>query len=152
MTNKGHAERSEKLRGIRVGRGRSRRWCRLHRSRRALLGSDTDAEMSVDEVTRAGAPACDYLLTVDMEGDGPVRGYRFANWELGYRPMSISCRHGNAARWRAGGKARSCCGAPLKEQRDDPTPPIAVPPSSLRSRSEAARKQSYSVFAATPPT
>src|SRR3954471_22595456 len=48
-----------------------------------LLGKRFDAEMFLDEVLRAGAHACDYLLTVDMEME-PVPGYRFANWELGY--------------------------------------------------------------------
>src|SRR5688500_14918939 len=48
-----------------------------------LMGKRYDAEMFVDSVARDGAHGCDYLLTTDMEMD-PVRGYRFANWELGY--------------------------------------------------------------------
>ena len=48
-----------------------------------LLGKRYDAEMFLEDVLRAGAHACDYLLTVDMEMD-PVPGYRFANWQLGY--------------------------------------------------------------------
>ena len=48
-----------------------------------LLGKRFDAEMFVDDITRDGAHACNYLITTDMEMD-PVRGYRYANWELGY--------------------------------------------------------------------
>jgi glutamine synthetase len=48
-----------------------------------LLGKRFDAEMFIEDVTRDGAHACNYLITTDMEMD-PVRGYRFANWELGY--------------------------------------------------------------------
>ena len=48
-----------------------------------LMGKRYDAEMFVDSIAEDGAHGCDYLLTTDMEMD-PVRGYRFANWELGY--------------------------------------------------------------------
>jgi glutamine synthetase len=48
-----------------------------------LLGKRFDAEMFVDSIAEGGAHGCDYLLTTDMEME-PVRGYRFANWELGY--------------------------------------------------------------------
>jgi glutamine synthetase len=48
-----------------------------------LLGKRFDADMFVEEIASGGAHACDYLLTTDM-GMEPVRGYRFANWELGY--------------------------------------------------------------------
>jgi glutamine synthetase len=48
-----------------------------------LLGKRYDAEMFVQEIAKTGAHACNYLLTVDMEME-PVRGYKFANWELGY--------------------------------------------------------------------
>ena len=53
-----------------------------------LIGKRFDAEMFVDEVSNAGAHACDYLLTVDMEME-PVPGYRFANWELGYGDVHL---------------------------------------------------------------
>src|SRR5712692_9332655 len=62
-----------------------------------LLGKRFDAEMFVEEISRDGAHACDYLLTVDMEMD-PVPGYRFASWELGYGDFHLvqigraSCR------------------------------------------------------------
>ena len=48
-----------------------------------LLGKRFDADMFIEDITRGGAHACNYLLTVDMEMD-PVPGYRYANWELGY--------------------------------------------------------------------
>jgi len=48
-----------------------------------LLGKRFDAGFFVDDAQQAGAHACDYLLTVDMEME-PVPGYRYANWELGY--------------------------------------------------------------------
>jgi glutamine synthetase len=48
-----------------------------------LMGKRYDAGMFLEQVTRDGAHGCDYLLTTDMEME-PVRGYRFANWELGY--------------------------------------------------------------------
>jgi glutamine synthetase len=48
-----------------------------------LMGKRYDADMFVDSIAEHGAHGCDYLLTTDMEME-PVRGYRFANWELGY--------------------------------------------------------------------
>ncbi len=48
-----------------------------------LMGKRYDAEMFVESVADHGAHGCNYLLTTDMEME-PVRGYRFANWELGY--------------------------------------------------------------------
>jgi glutamine synthetase len=53
-----------------------------------LLGKRYDAEMFLEEATRGGVHACDYLLTVDMEME-PVPGYRFANWELGYGDFQL---------------------------------------------------------------
>src|SRR4029453_3752786 len=47
-----------------------------------LMGKRYDAEMFVESIADDGAHGCNYLLTTDMEMD-PVRGYRFANWELG---------------------------------------------------------------------
>ncbi|MCK5921407.1 MAG: glutamine synthetase, partial [Methylococcales bacterium] len=47
-----------------------------------LLGKRFDAEFFVESID-AGTHACNYLLTVDIEME-PVRGYKFANWELGY--------------------------------------------------------------------
>ena len=48
-----------------------------------LMGKRFDAEMFVEDISKHGGHACDYLLTVDMEME-PVPGYKFANWELGY--------------------------------------------------------------------
>jgi glutamine synthetase len=48
-----------------------------------LTGKRYDAEMFLDDTISHGAHGCDYLLTTDMEME-PVRGYKFANWELGY--------------------------------------------------------------------
>ncbi len=48
-----------------------------------LLGKRFDAEMFVEDITKGGAHACNYLITVDMEME-PVPGYKYANWELGY--------------------------------------------------------------------
>src|SRR4030095_12129050 len=48
-----------------------------------LMGKRYDAQVFVGSIAKDGAHACDYLLTTDMEM-APVRGYRFANWELGY--------------------------------------------------------------------
>ncbi len=48
-----------------------------------FMGKRFDAEFFLESVTREGAHACDYLLTVDMEME-PIPGYELANWELGY--------------------------------------------------------------------
>ncbi len=48
-----------------------------------LMGKRLDADFFLEEVSKGGAHACDYLLTVDMEME-PVPGYRLANWEKGY--------------------------------------------------------------------
>ncbi len=48
-----------------------------------LVGKRFDADFFVESVYKSGTHGCDYLLTTDMEME-PVRGYDFANWELGY--------------------------------------------------------------------
>jgi glutamine synthetase len=48
-----------------------------------LMGKRFDARFFVDHVVREGSHGCNYLLTVDIEM-GPVAGYDYANWELGY--------------------------------------------------------------------
>jgi len=53
-----------------------------------LMGKRYDAEMFVESIAGGGAHGCDYLLTTDMEME-PVRGYRFANWELGYGDVHL---------------------------------------------------------------
>src|ERR1700704_1881739 len=111
-----------------------------------LLGKRYDAEMFVDEVTRAGAHACDYLLTVDMEMD-PVPGYRFANWELGYGdfhlvPDMATLRF---ATWLPRSALVLC------DVYDTKTPePIAIAPRSiLRKQTDAARALGFGTFAAS---
>ncbi len=47
------------------------------------MGKRYDAELFTESIAEGGAHGCNYLLTTDMEME-PVRGYRFANWELGY--------------------------------------------------------------------
>ncbi|MFV1969445.1 MAG: glutamine synthetase family protein [Acidimicrobiia bacterium] len=46
-------------------------------------GKRFDAAFFVSDIGEAGAHACDYLLTVDMEMN-PVPGFTYASWELGY--------------------------------------------------------------------
>lgn len=48
-----------------------------------LMGKRFDADFFLGDVAGHGTHACNYLLTTDAEME-PVRGYRFANWELGY--------------------------------------------------------------------
>lgn len=48
-----------------------------------LMGKRFDAEYFLENGTKEGTHACDYLLTTDMEME-PVPGYDFASWELGY--------------------------------------------------------------------
>ena len=53
-----------------------------------FMGKRIDAGFFLDCVAVDGTHACDYLLTVDMEME-PVRGYEFANWELGYGDVHL---------------------------------------------------------------
>ena len=48
-----------------------------------FMGKRLDGDYFLNEGSKKGTHACNYLLTVDMENE-PVRGYRFANWEKGY--------------------------------------------------------------------
>jgi glutamine synthetase len=48
-----------------------------------LLGKRISGEFFLEHTARSGMHACNYLFTVDMEME-PVRGYQYANWELGY--------------------------------------------------------------------
>ena len=54
-----------------------------------MLGKRYDAEMFVEDIASGGAHGCNYLLTTDMEMD-PVKGYSFANWELGYGDVHLA--------------------------------------------------------------
>ena len=48
-----------------------------------LMGKRFDAGFFLDDVADHGTHACNYLMTTDADME-PVRGYSFANWELGY--------------------------------------------------------------------
>lgn len=54
-----------------------------------LMGKRYDAEFFLESAAADGAHGCDYLLTTDMELE-PVRGYKFANWELGYGDFHLA--------------------------------------------------------------
>lgn len=53
-----------------------------------LMGKRFDADFFVEQVSRHGTHACDYLLTVDMEMN-PVKDYQFANWQRGYGDVHL---------------------------------------------------------------
>src|SRR6188474_1107413 len=53
-----------------------------------LMGKRFDAGLFLEQVAAHGTHACNYLLTVDMEME-PVRGYAFANWDLGYGDVHL---------------------------------------------------------------
>jgi glutamine synthetase len=111
-----------------------------------LLGKRFDAEFFVDEVSKHGGHACDYLLTVDMEME-PVPGYKFANWELGYGDFHLvpDIRTLRLASWLESTALVLC------DVKDGKThEPVAVAPRSiLRRQVEAAAAQGYTGFAAT---
>src|SRR5438067_2511219 len=111
-----------------------------------LLGKRYDAEMFVEEVTRAGAHACDYLLTVDMEMD-PVPGYRFANWELGYGDFHLVPDLGTlrVASWLEKSALVLC---DVKSEKTHELVGVA-PRSILRKQLEVSKNLKYQVFAAT---
>src|SRR5712692_7925150 len=90
-----------------------------------LLGKRFDAEMFVEEISRDGAHACDYLLTVDMEMD-PVPGYRFASWLE--KSALVLCD--------------------VKNEKTHEQVSVA-PRSILRRQVDAAKKLGYACFAAT---
>ncbi len=48
-----------------------------------LVGKRFDGDFFIESINDSGTHACDYLLTTDMEME-PVKGFEFANWELGY--------------------------------------------------------------------
>jgi glutamine synthetase len=111
-----------------------------------LLGKRFDADMFVDEIAEDGAHACDYLLTTDMQME-PVRGYRFANWELGYGDFHLVPDLGTlrAASWLEKSALVLC---DLKSERTHDYVSVA-PRSVLRRQVEAAGKLGYQCFAAS---
>ncbi len=111
-----------------------------------LLGKRYDAEMFVEDVTKTGAHACDYLLTVDMEMD-PVPGYRFANWELGYGDFHLVPDMATLRRasWLEK-TALVLCDVKSEKTHDL----ISVAPRSiLRKQLDSSRKLGFESFAAT---
>ncbi|HEY4132352.1 MAG TPA: glutamine synthetase family protein [Gemmatimonadaceae bacterium] len=111
-----------------------------------LMGKRYDAEMFVDSVVVDGAHGCDYLLTTDMEME-PVRGYRFASWELGYGDFHLVADMATlrVATWLPHSALVLC------DVRHTTThEPIAVAPRSiLKNQTEAAERLGFATFAAS---
>jgi len=111
-----------------------------------LMGKRYDAEMFVDSIAEDGAHGCDYLLTTDMEMT-PVRGYRFANWELGYGDFHLvpDMATLRVATWLARSALVLCDVHDTKTHQ-----PITVAPRSiLRRQANAARALGFDTFAAS---
>ena len=111
-----------------------------------LMGKRYDAEMFVDSIAEDGAHGCDYLLTTDMEMT-PVRGYRFANWELGYGDFHLvpDMATLRVATWLARSALVLCDVHDTKTHQ-----PIAIAPRSiLRRQADAARALGFDTFAAS---
>jgi glutamine synthetase len=111
-----------------------------------LMGKRYDAEMFVDSIVEDGAHGCDYLLTTDMEME-PVRGYRFANWELGYGDFHLvpDLSTLRLTTWLPG-SALVLCDVHDTETHE----PVAVAPRSiLRKQTDAARDMDFGTFAAS---
>ena len=111
-----------------------------------LLGKRYDAEMFVESITDEGAHACNYLLTTDMEME-PVRGYRYANWELGYGDFHLvpDLATLRIASW-LDKTALVLCDVHGEESGQ----PVSVAPRSiLRRQVEAAQALGHEAFAAS---
>jgi glutamine synthetase len=111
-----------------------------------LLGKRYDAEMFVEEISKGGAHACDYLLTVDMEMD-PVPGYRFANWALGYGDVHLvpDLATLRLASWLDKSALVLC---DVKDEKSHALVEVA-PRSILRRQLAFLKEQNYQSFAAT---
>ena len=111
-----------------------------------LLGKRYDAELFVADIAKQGAHACDYLLTVDMEME-PVRGYKFANWELGYGDFHLVPDMSTLRRasWLEKSALVIC---DVKDEKTHDLVSVA-PRSILRRQVDAARKLNFQAFAAT---
>jgi glutamine synthetase len=111
-----------------------------------LMGKRYDAELFVDSIAEGGAHGCDYLLTTDMEME-PVRGYRFASWELGYGDFHLvpDIATLRVASWLP------CSALVLCDVHDAKThQPVSVAPRSmLRKQTDAARALGFDTFAAS---
>ena len=111
-----------------------------------LMGKRYDAEMFVEDAADHGTHACNYLLTVDMEME-PVRGYRFANWELGYGDFHLVPDWGTlvVAAWLEKTALVLC---DLNDMRTDAQVTVA-PRTILRRQIEAARALDFTARAAS---
>jgi glutamine synthetase len=111
-----------------------------------LCGKRYDAEMFVAEAAESGTHGCDYLLTTDMEME-PVRGYKFANWELGYGDFHLVPDLGTlrVASW-LDKTALVLCDVKSEKTHDYVT---IAPRSVLRKQVEAARAAGFTSFAAS---
>src|SRR5687768_17934120 len=111
-----------------------------------LMGKRYDAEMFVGSIVEGGAHGCTYLLTTDMEMD-PVRGYRFANWELGYGDFHLvpDLATLRIASWLPK-TALVICDVKSEKTHDY----VGVAPRSiLRRQIDLTREKGYQAFAAT---
>jgi glutamine synthetase len=111
-----------------------------------LCGKRYDAEMFVEEAATSGTHGCDYLLTTDMEME-PVRGYQFANWELGYGDFHLVPDLGTlrAASW-LDKTAMVLCDVKSEKTHDY----VSIAPRSvLRRQLDAARAAGFASFAAS---
>jgi glutamine synthetase len=111
-----------------------------------LCGKRYDAEMFVEEAANGGTHGCDYLLTTDMEME-PVRGYKFANWELGYGDFHLVPDLGTlrAASW-LDKTALVLCDVQSEKKHDY----VSIAPRSiLRGQVDAARAAGFTSFAAS---
>ena len=111
-----------------------------------LTGKRYDAEMFVEEVWHTGTHGCDYLLTTDMELE-PVRGYSFANWELGYGDLHLvpDLSTLREATWLEKTALVLC-----DVVSDKTHEPVSVAPRSiLRRQIEAAQQAGWETMAAT---
>src|ERR1044072_1299536 len=111
-----------------------------------LMGKRYDAEMFVDSIVEDGAHGCDYLLTTDMEMD-PVRGYRFANWELGYGDFHLvpDMATLRSATWLQRSALVLCDVHDVKTHRAVEIAPRSI----LRKQTDAARSLGFDTLAAS---
>ena len=111
-----------------------------------LMGKRYDAAMFVDSIADEGAHGCNYLLTVDMEME-PVRGYRFANWELGYGDFHLvpDLATLRVATWLPRSALVLCDVHDTKTHQ-----PIAIAPRTmLRKQTDAADALGFGTYAAS---
>lgn len=109
-----------------------------------FVGKRCDAGFFLDHVSAAGADACDYLLTVDMEMN-PVPGYALANWERGYGDLHL--QPDLATLRMAAWLDRSALVICDVQSRDSGTPLPVAPRSLLRRQVERAAALGFTAMA-----